>query len=50
MLKPERIKEIAKWYLRDVDTNSNPINNAQNEKITGDNVVTFKDTKTINVT
>ena len=48
-LNPNRVKEITKWKLRDVDENGNPEAGKTDALVKGDETVTFQDTDTINV-
>ena len=48
-LNPDRVKEITKWKLRDVDENGNPEAGKTDALVKGDETVTFQDTDTINV-
>ena len=48
-LNPDRVKEITKWKLRDVDKNGNPETGKTDALVKGDETVTFQDTDTIDV-
>ena len=48
-LNPDRVKEITKWKLRDVEENGNPEAGKTDALVKGDETVTFQDTDTINV-
>ena len=48
-LNPDRVKEITKWKLRDVEENGNPKAGQTDALVKGDETVTFQDTDTINV-
>ena len=48
-LNPERVKEITKWKLRDVDKDGNPKAGKTEAVVKGDETVTFQDTDTIEV-
>ncbi|EHO48014.1 ESPR-type extended signal peptide-containing protein, partial [Haemophilus sp. oral taxon 851] len=48
-LNPDRVKEITKWKLRDVDENGNTEAGKTDALVKGDETVTFQDTDTINV-
>ena len=48
-LNPDRVKEITKWKLRDVEENGNPEAGKTDALVKGDETVTFQDTNTINV-
>ncbi|WP_118776862.1 ESPR-type extended signal peptide-containing protein [Haemophilus haemolyticus] len=48
-LNPDRVKEITKWKLRDVEENGNPKAGQTDALVKGDETVTFQDTDTIDV-
>ncbi|TPH04880.1 ESPR-type extended signal peptide-containing protein [Haemophilus haemolyticus] len=48
-LNPDRVKEITKWKLRDVEENGNPEAGKTDALVKGDETVTFQDTDTIEV-
>ena len=48
-LNPDRVKEITKWKLRDVEENGNPKAGQTDASVKGDETVTFQDTDTIDV-
>ena len=48
-LNPDRVKEITKWKLRDVEENGNPKAGKTDALVKGDETVTFQDTDTIDV-